>query len=289
MKVKGKFEQINDNVWKLERNGNYYSVKRYHSSSTAYKVNELHKTLENLSYPHIVPVKKSDHSLIFIQPWLKNAKPVNFKKRSDRTASLEALMELHDTSSRYDWSSALYLHAYPLLRKWENRLLKFEAIQEACAIYIGKQDVDAIVLYAQKALEIVRKTYEAHVDDTILHGDIVHHNILRDRKGMIRLIDFDLACTGPAGTEIALWIHRVLPELDYDLAYLMEEQPALQELNKSSLSLLLYPNELLREWLHFFTLSQKAREQQIKIMIPFTKAALLHWPKLWYNVERIKK
>ena len=40
---------------------------------------------------------------------------------------------------------------------------------------------------------------------------------LRDKDGFIRFIDFDLACTGPAGTEIALWIHRVLPQIDYDI------------------------------------------------------------------------
>lgn len=289
MSVKGKSEQINNNVWKLERNGHYCSVKRYESSTIALKVNELHKTLHTLSFPHVVPVMPSEHHLLFMQPWLKNAKPVNFKKRADRTASLEALIALHETVSQFDWLAASYLHQYPLIRKWEDRLLRFETIREACEVYIGKDDVDAILSYAMNALQVVRRTYKDHVDNTLLHGDIVHHNILRDHKEVIRFIDFDLACIGPAGTEIALWIHRVLPQIDYDLEYLMDEQPVLQELNDSSMSLLLYPNELLREWLHFFTLSKSAQEKQIKIMVPFTKSALLHWPKLWYNVEQIKK
>ena len=138
------------------------------------------------------------------------------------------------------------------------------------------------------ALSIVKKTYKDHLDGTLLHGDVVHHNILRDRDGIIRFIDFDLASTGPAGTEIALWIHRVLPQIEYDIEFLLNEQPSLQKLDNSSKSLLLFPNELLREWLHFFTLSEKSREKQAKKLIPFTKSALSHWPELWYNVERMK-
>lgn len=288
MKLKGKSEQINNNVWKVQRNGRHYSVKRYDSLATALKVNNLHKMLAAISFPHIVPVMTSDHQLLFTQPWLKNAKPVNFKKRADRTDSLEALKALHETATRIDWPATSYLHQYPLLTKWEDRLFRFSAIREACEIYIGKNQVDDIVLYATRALEIVRRTYQDHVDNTLLHGDVVHHNILRDHKDVIRFIDFDLACTGPAGTEIALWMHRVLPQIDYDLEYLMNEQPSLQGLNESSLALLLYPNELLREWLHFFTLSKATQKKQIKNMIPFTESALSHWPKLWYNVERIK-
>lgn len=288
MIVKGQSEQINNNVWKVERNGHHFSVKRYDSSVIALKVNKLHKALHTLSFPHIVSVMPSEHHLLFIQPWLKDARAVNFKKRADRTASLEALTTLHETALQIDWPSVSYLHHYPLLAKWEERLFRFEAIREVCEVYIGKDQVDDILFYATNALQIVRRTYEGHVDNTLLHGDVVHHNILRDHKGVIRFIDFDLACIGPAGTEIALWMHRVLPQIDYDLEYLMNEQPALQKLNASSLALLLYPNELLREWLHFFSLSKAAQEKQIKNMIPFTESALSYWPKLWYNVERIK-
>lgn len=289
MIVKGKAEQINNNVWKIERNGRYYSVKRYDSASTAYKVNALHEKLRSLSFPNIITVMPSEHPLLFTQPWLTNAKAVNFKKRADRTESLEALQALHETQSQYDWSKAHFLHEYPLITKWEDRLFRFESIREACALYIGKDAVDDILFYAESALRVVQKTYNSEEKNTLLHGDVVHHNILRDRNGAIRFIDFDLACVGPSGTEIALWMHRVLPQIDYDLTFLMNEQPYLKTLNAASLNLLLYPNELLREWLHFFSLSKNAQERQLKNMLPFTESALSHWPKLWYNVERTKK
>ena len=287
MALEGKVEKIKDNVWKLERDGHRFSVKRYHSSSTATKVKRIHDTLHSLSFLHIVPVESEEDRLLFIQPWLDGAKAVNFKKRADRTDSLAALHALHATQAQIDWHASPYLHSYPLIMKWEDRIVRFREISGACEAYIGKGQVDEILFYALNAISIVKRTYQDHLDGTLLHGDVVHHNILRDMNGVIRFIDFDLACTGPAGTEIALWIHRVLPQIDYDIDFLFDEQPSLQKLDSASKTLLLFPNELLREWLHFFTLSPTSRERQAKQLIPFTESALSHWPKLWYDIERI--
>ena len=284
----GKLKKIKDNVWKLEKDGAYFSVKRYQSFSTAVKVRHIHNVLESVLFPHVVPVITTEDNLTFIQPWLNGVRTVNFKKRADRTDSLAALHELHKTKSQIDWSTSVFLHPYPLVEKWEERIIRFRKISNDCAVYIGNDHVDEILFYAINALTIVKKTYVDNLNGTLLHGDVVHHNILRDQDGIIRFIDFDLASTGPPGTEIALWIHRVLPQIEYDIEFLLNEQPSLRKLDKSSKSLLLFPNELLREWLHFFTLSEKSREKQVKKLIPFTQSALSHWPQLWYNVERMK-
>ncbi|MHA6259307.1 phosphotransferase [Sporosarcina sp. CAU 1771] len=288
METEGKLEKIKDNVWKLEKEDAHFSVKQYQSSSVAVKVRHVHDVLESISFPYIVPVLPSVDSLVFVQPWLDKVRPVNFKKRADRTDSLSALNELHNTMQQVDWSASVYLHPYPLLEKWQDRIIRFREIKDACATYIGRKQVEEILFYAANALSIVKKTYKDNLNGTLLHGDVVHHNILRDQDGMIRFIDFDLASTGPAGTEIALWIHRVLPQIDYDIQFLLNEQPSLKNLDSSSLSLLLFPNELLREWLHFFSLPISSRDKQVKNLIPFTESALSHWPELWYNVERMK-
>ncbi|MFJ7933547.1 phosphotransferase [Sporosarcina sp. NPDC096371] len=287
MALGGKLEKIKENVWKLDKDGDHFSVKQYRSNSTAIKVKHIHETLQSMSFPHIVPVVSVEDHLLFIQPWLDGAKAVNFKKRADRTDSLAALHALHETHSQIDWHASPYLHSYPLIMKWEDRIVRFREISGACEAYIGKGRVDEIIFYALNAISIVKRTYKDQLNGTLLHGDVVHHNIFRDTDGVIRFIDFDLACTGPAGTEIALWIHRVLPQIGYDIDFLFDEQPSLQKLDRASKTLLLFPNELLREWLHFFMLSPSARERQAKQLIPFTESALSHWPKLWYDVERI--
>ncbi len=280
-------EKIKENVWKLEKGGNHFSLKRYHSLSTASKVKQIHDALHSVAFPHIVQVVTTEDQLSFIQPWLEGAKAVNFKKRADRTDSLAALHALHATKSQIDWDSKSYLHPYPLLGKWDDRMIRFREMSGACESYIGKGRVDEILFYATNAMSILKKNYVDQLDGTLLHGDVVHHNILRDKNGIIRFIDFDLACTGPPGTEIALWVHRVLPQIDYDIDFLFDEQPSLQKLDGASKTMLLFPNELLREWLYLFTLSPSNREKQAKRLIPFTKSALSHWPKLWYDVERM--
>ena len=287
MALDGKLEKIKENVWKLEKDGNRFSVKRYHSNSTAMKVQRVHEALHSVSFPHIVDVVSQENQLTFIQPWLDGAKAVNFKKRADRTDSLAALHALHETKAQLDWHASPYLHPYPLIAKWEDRIGRFREIGGECEAYIGKGRVDEILFYALNAISAVKKTYKDNLDGTLLHGDVVHHNILRDRDGVIRFIDFDLARTGPAGTEIALWIHRVFPQIGYDIDFLFDEQPSLRRLDYASKTMLLFPNEMLREWLHFFTLSPSGRERQAKQLIPFTESALSHWPKLWYDVERI--
>ena len=289
MKLDGKLKKIKENVWKLEKDGDFFSVKQYFSYSTVVKVKNVHETLDMITFPHIVPVISSQDDLILIQPWLDGAKAVNFKKRADRTDSLEALQALHKTKEKVDWSAYPYLHQYPLLSKWEDRIARFRENSGLVVQYIGNEKVDEILFYAVNAFHVIKKSYQDEMNGTLLHGDVVHHNILRGKDGMIRFIDFDLASTGPSGTEIALWIHRVLPQISYDIKFLLDEQPSLQKLSNSSKSLLYYPNELLREWIHFTTLSESGKERQAKHLIPFTQSALSHWPKLWYDVERIMK
>ncbi|MFS0575346.1 phosphotransferase [Sporosarcina sp. 179-K 3D1 HS] len=289
MALDERYKQIKENVWKWEKAGNCFSVKRYRSMSTAMKVRYIHDQLRSIAFPHIVPVMPEDGEspLTFIQPWLEGAKAVNFKKRADRTDSLAALQALHATKKELDWHVSPYLHIHPLVAKWEDRIERFHDIRGACESFIEKGLVDDILLYAIEAMSIIRKSYIGTKDPTLLHGDVVHHNILRDPSGMIRFIDFDLACSGPAGTEVALWIHRVLPQIGYDIEFLFDEQPSLKELDQDLLPLLLYPNELLREWLHLFTLPAESRTRQANRLVPFTQNALSHWPKLWYDVERI--
>ncbi len=282
----GTVTKIKENVWKVEQDEELFSIKRYNNLSISMKVHRIHKELESINFPHILPVCSKGNDMTIVQPWIPN-EPINFKVKTDRTDSLVALNQLHHTNKEIDWNAIPYIHDYPLLLKWEDRIKRFHAIKKECEFLIGKGRVDEIVDYALKGLSIVKRNTYEWKDKTLLHGDIVHHNMLRDNKGVIQFIDFDLACTGPSGLEIALWIHRVLPEVNYDIAYLIEEQPLLKQLDSSSKALLLFPNELLREWLHFFSLTPAERTVNVSKLILFTETALSHWPKLWYDVERI--
>lgn len=289
MALEKNIRKVKKNVWKLVEDDSAYSLKRYMTRSTAVKVEYVHRQLHAIRFPHIVPIIPTDDPLLIMQPWIEGTKPVNFRRRVDRTDSLLALHALHRTKEQIDWDASPYLHRYQLMDKWRERLDRFIDNRTGFGKFIKKQAVDEIIMYGEKALPIVKKNNRKLSDYTLLHGDVVHHNILRDGNGLIRFIDFDLACTGPPGTELALWMHRVLPNVFYNLDFLLEEQSSLAGLDEASKSMLLYPNELLREWLHLLSMPEAKQESLSKKLVPFTEYALSSWPKLWYDIERNMK
>ncbi|MCG7345027.1 aminoglycoside phosphotransferase family protein [Sporosarcina sp. ACRSL] len=289
MALEKNIRKVKKNVWKVEEGEAAYSLKRYDTRSTAVKVEYVHQQLHAIRFPNIVPIIPTEDPLFIMQPWIEGTKPVNFRRRIDRTDSLLALQALHRTKEQIDWNASPYLHRYQLLDKWRERLSRFIEKRMALEKFLTKQAIDEIVMYGEEALPILKKNYKKVTDSTLLHGDVVHHNILRDGNGLIRFIDFDLACLGPSGTELALWMHRVLPNVNYNLEFLLSEQSSLRNLDNASKAMLLYPNELLREWLHLLNMPEEKQESLSRKLIPFTEYALSSWPKLWYDIERIMK
>ncbi|PIC64594.1 hypothetical protein CSV79_05475 [Sporosarcina sp. P13] len=284
-----RFTKIKQNVWKMESGGAVYSVKKYASLAQAVKVRQVHQVLSAHDFPHIVPVLEKQDPLLLMQPWLEGARAVNFKRRIDRIDSFKALQALHDTKSHIDWSAVSCLPYYHMLEKWDVRLAKFSELQEMCEQFLPLRLIEELLVYGQDALKICKKQAPPVNSLTLLHGDVVHHNILRDALGQIRFIDFDLACLGTAEDERVLWMHRVLPQISYNSVFLMGEHPDLQTLSNQSLAKLLYPNEVLREWLHLLSLPVAQQQRMVNKLLQFTETALSHWPRLWYDVERMMK
>lgn len=54
----------------------------------------------------------------------------------------------------------------------------------------------------------------------ILHGDVAHHNFLRDKNGKLHLIDFDLISIGPPSFDYLQYANRILPSIDWSLGKL---------------------------------------------------------------------
>lgn len=266
-----------------------YSVKKYASLAQAVKVRQVHQLLSAQHFPYILPIIDKSDPLLIMQPWLENAKAVNFKRRIDRIDSFRALQALHETKYTIDWQSISCLPHYHMIEKWEVRLARFEELREMCGAFLVSSTIDQLLKYGQDALQIAKKEPPPVQSLTLLHGDVVHHNILRDSNGNIRFIDFDLACLGTEEDERVLWMHRVLPQISYNPTFLMGEHPTLQTLSNQSLAKLLYPNEVLREWLHLLSLPLAQQQRMVSKLLHFTDTALSHWPRLWYDIERMMK
>lgn len=280
------FIQIKPNVWKWTIHGREYSVKKYDSLDTAYKIRRIHHHLASVDFPYTLPLFDVKEENAIVQPWVSSAKPANFASRKDRQLSLGAIRSLHQTSDIIKWEEKSYLKNYDVRYKWKERLQRYTVHQKEIAGIIGEKEAESIRFYAENALERLNKTVPSKKERTLLHGDVVHHNFLKQGDEVI-LIDFDLACLGPEEVEMALWMHRVLPHVDYRVEFLLEEQPTLKFKDPSYMFLLLYPNELLREWLYIISLPTIKRQQLIPRLKMFTAKALTSWPKLWYDVEKI--
>ena len=279
--------QINERVWQVRYNEQLYMMKYYPNKESLQKVLALYKRLQHLQFPHSLSVEKVVFDHYLLQPWLTNCKAIRYHTIEDRTDTLKVLHKLHHIGKNINPSSIPSMQTYHLVEKWSHRLFRFQQLKSICTAYLDDELYHSIEQYALQALSYIKQVDLIEEQQTILHGDVVHHNFLRAEDGNVRLIDFDLATTGPESIELILWLHRVLPHVSYDLQALIEEQPSLKKLQPTHFLHLLYPNELLREWLHFMSLSEEQQQKNYAKIHAFTISALSHWSNLWYNVLQI--
>ncbi|KAB0443362.1 hypothetical protein D0439_06650 [Lysinibacillus fusiformis] len=276
-------------MWKYRYRSNTYFVKRAKQLEIAEKVRTIHRQLGRIEPNLILPLVRSDDEQLIVQEWQEGSHGANFTHKKDRKESLQLLIALHDTYKKIAWQRLPGLHTYSQLLKWQMRHMRFKSRRNEFRAFLTKEEIDQILHYSDKSLQLIALEDVAEKEITLLHGDVVHHNFLWCTDGQLRLIDFDLAHLGEADDEYILWLHRVLPAVDYDLAKVFAELPELKRLDKRKLHRLKYPNELLREWLFAVDLPLDQQLVFLDYLVPFTKRALTYWPKLWYDIDRFVK
>lgn len=277
------------NIWKYKYRSKTYFVKRAKQLEIVEKVKAIHRQLGRLEPSLVLPIVKSDDENLIVQIWQEGSHSANFTHKRDRLESLKLLIALHDTHKKIAWQKVPGLHTYSQLLKWQMRYLRFKSRRSEFRAFLTKEEIDQILHYSDKSLQLISMEDVPEKDITLLHGDVVHHNFLRCSNGDLKLIDFDLAHLGEADDEYILWLHRILPAVDYDLTKIFKELPELKRLDKRKLHRLKYPNELLREWLFAVDLPLDQQLVFLDYLVPFTKRALTYWPKLWYDIDRMMK
>jgi thiamine kinase-like enzyme len=279
--------QLKPNVWKWQVGKHQYSLKKYRDVTEAEKIRFIHQRLFELNQSYILPIEPyNDDQLVIQQPWVEDGGKVLFDNLKDRQDSLDLLNKLHRTGELTKWKRSSYLHEIDLIRKWEHRLEKWQIAASFLHIHLGATKTQQITSFAKQALQNIRPLNNVY--KTLLHGDVVHHNFIRNPKGNMYLIDFDLACLGPKEVEIILWMHRVIPHLDYNLGKLIQQNPSLKTLKANEFRYLLFPNELLREWLYAATLSSHQLQTFIPKLKIFTDKTLRLLPKLKTEIDQMR-
>ncbi|MBD7943759.1 hypothetical protein MKZ20_12210 [Psychrobacillus sp. FSL K6-2684] len=277
-------KQIKKNVWKWKNEDGIFSVKKYTSGEQAAKIRYIHDELYRLEKPFVLPIIPSTQQDYIIQPWFKNNRTVSYKDKKDRSETYSLLKRMHSTRKKIEWEKSNLLYPFNLISKWQTRFLKVDEIAPFIESYIGFNKTKLLVQYGDMALQNIRPF--SMKNPTLLHGDVVHHNFLAN-DFTYKIIDFDLAVLGPRETEYILWIHRVLPEMEYDIELFLNEFPELEKTVAKYKEAIMYPNELYREWLYAFALPGERKQKFINQLIPYTNKALTNWPSLCYNLSQL--
>lgn len=253
-------------------------MKYYEDGFVAQKVKLVHRELEKIHFPHHIAPEENVELNIFKQRWFEG-ESADYKLFEHQQLSLNALQKLHETNNLINWTESGMLSTYRLKEKWMRRFKRFIEYERELKRLL-KSNYDLLVNHAFNALHSMT-LYPVHSEQqTILHGDVVHHNVMVDGEE-VKLIDFDLACVGEASDELILWLHRVLPQVQYELTPLVNNYSYLQ-IAKEKLHYLQFPNEILRESLFYL----KLNDQQKIACYPFIQSIVHDWLKKKNSLEK---
>ncbi|WP_223591181.1 phosphotransferase [Neobacillus bataviensis] len=175
----------------------------------------------------------------------------SFHSHKNRQEGIELLEQFHQTTASFEARYRTLLPKADLIGKWTERYHIFKNNLPFVKYFFNDPFISEMVSWAEWSLEGMEKEHlffkkEPYV---ILHGDVAHHNFLRDKSGTLLLIDFDLISIGPASFDYLQYANRILPYLDWSFDKLLQYEPITKYIRlKPFLYALVYPADIFREW-----------------------------------------
>jgi thiamine kinase-like enzyme len=180
-----------------------------------------------------------------------NKIPFSFKSQKNRQEGLELLEQYHLVTSSFESRYRTLIPKGVIIEKWRDRGLVFSSNTTTLKYFINDQILAELMDWANWSLSGMEKDRSLFINEPycILHGDVAHHNFLRDSKGILHLIDFDLISIGPASLDYLQYANRILPSLDWSFEKLSRYSQYEKLLNeKAFLYALAFPADIFREW-----------------------------------------
>jgi hypothetical protein len=180
-----------------------------------------------------------------------NKSDFSFQSQKNRLEGLVLLKHFHKVTSSFEVRYRTLLPKGRLIEKWQERLNIFSGNFAVLDYFINKPFILEMLSWANWALNGMEsnRSYFNNEPYVILHGDVAHHNFLRDTKGRLYLIDFDLVNIGPASFDYIQYANRILPFIDWSLEKLTSHPPFRHYLKDDAfLYALAYPADIFREW-----------------------------------------
>lgn len=255
-----RMEAIRDSVYLVKTVNNKYVVKGYSKYKKLRLQETFTATLRQEGFPKTYQffpdlVKEPLYfegqyfgCMEYLEP---NHERFSFDSYQNRMEGLKLLEEFHQATASFASRYKTVIPQSNLPAKWEDRLYTFQKHASLIGYFVNKKVIDEMLDWAAWSLNGMKKNehYFTKEPFVILHGDVAHHNFLRDRFGTLHLIDFDLISIGPASIDLLQYANRILPDLDWSLKALSEHRPFKKYLQERTfLYALAFPTDIFREW-----------------------------------------
>ena len=251
---------IRKSVVYLRTDKNAYVIKGYHTNSRLRLQEAFTATLKkegfNKTYLFLTPPVREQlffegtyfGCMEYIPP---NKSVFSYHSHKNRQEGIELLEQYHQTTATFEARYRRLLPKGHLIEKWTERLNVFTNNLPSLRYFINEQFFIEMHSWAKWSLEGMEnnRSFFQREPTLILHGDVAHHNFLRDAKGQLNLIDFDLISIGPASFDYLQYANRILPSLDWSFDRLSNLKQIKKYLNEAAfLYALAYPADIFREW-----------------------------------------
>jgi thiamine kinase-like enzyme len=251
--------KIRDHVFLLQTKETFFVLKAYPSQEKLVQQQEFTAALRaagfaesytflNFTNHHLVFENIHYGCLEYIPP---SQQAFHYHTQTERDEGLELLAKYHKTTKVLVPEFHDRIPRQNLWKKWGDRAEGFKLNTKIVNYFVPKRLTAEILDWSRIALEGMRENMEqfSGVEPVILHGDVAHHNFLRDETGSLFLIDFDLISLGPANYDLLQYANRILPFMNWSLNSLAEMKGFSGYLsNKAFLYGLMYPADIFREW-----------------------------------------
>ncbi len=281
---------IKKNVYKVKGNHQWWIIKCYreHIKNKIWLLSNLLKDEE--SYVTFVPFPNEKRWLEdrqgqywCLMPY-RDGEGFSFHKEEDRFAAIQLLKQFHEKTNG---NKIGHIKHKSYIEKLENRYYRFIQTKNIFTrhnhyFFFKKMDKQL-----QQMLRKLRRLpwdnleYKALRRRTIIHGDCASHNFIRQSDEDIYLIDFDLVQYAPYVYEWIQLGQRFLFDGVLNVHELVKI-PIFQELQKDMYFQygLMFPGDLLREWLHFLRRAE-TREELVTYLRRFEE----QWDKRMGNFQ----
>ncbi|CRK84279.1 aminoglycoside phosphotransferase [Neobacillus massiliamazoniensis] len=178
-------------------------------------------------------------------------KEFTFHTEQNRQEGLGLLEQFHQVTASFETRYRTLLAKSDLIEKWSKRMHAFSSKSPLLSCFINKPYFSEIMSWANWSLDGMKKNRQFFQNEpyVILHGDVAHHNFLRDSAGNLNLIDFDLITIGNRALDILQYANRILPFLNWSYDQLTGYKQIQQFFQEDGfLYALVYPADIFREW-----------------------------------------